>query len=526
MTDRNPVEDALRNSLILNRVFSSLPTKFLLNCSLVNKAWCEESRKFIREHRKCTARILHKCKATLPFIRNLFKFNSQILGMKTTVPYNGIHFITASSAWCDESGTEHTELCRIIRSDDVDMKTKLKFKYLCIELIDHCENCHYGRHCSEYCREYHCRNHYGAMTNLLQSMSDKIEYLRIVQPKLPSPSYSSNFRECSSSSSLGVFTKLETLEINSEFLRCNEQLLMKLIYSAPNLRKVVNCQQDEYSGIMPMIEMLSPDKLYLLANLDVEILWEEHAEIYKKIAHAGPALESLSVSVPFGENFSTFGDSFRRICQELLESSQRSLKTMKICGKISQSSILFHLEPAVVLINLSELSFDFHYGTQRQFSNFFGGGIDFGRFSPSLEKIKLIYWEYPPHVIYNNQNDQQIRVPFLSSSSVTKLELESNCYRSSSLTHLARTFPAVTSLQIKSLDVENVINFSQIASLWPALETIQLDGMTAGLCLNYDSEFCGTTPEEMACLWGQSPEFLSQVHIVPIRPALSSLTSK
>ena len=47
---------ALGTAVILREIFGYLPTKLLLvTCSLVDKVWNKESRRFIRDHRRCGA---------------------------------------------------------------------------------------------------------------------------------------------------------------------------------------------------------------------------------------------------------------------------------------------------------------------------------------------------------------------------------------------------------------------------------------------------------------------------------------
>ena len=169
LNDENPVEAAVRNSIILNRMFIFLPTNFLLNiASLVNKLWCEESRKFIRDYRKCTARISHVAH-TQPFPSNLIKFNEYLSETNTAVPYNGISFainftkdVKGKHIWrcfnpsispgsC-HSQHEYDKLCGTIRSSSSDVK--LKYLSIDMEPVD--------------C--LHCSKHYFSMGKVLRFM--------------------------------------------------------------------------------------------------------------------------------------------------------------------------------------------------------------------------------------------------------------------------------------------------------------------------------------------------------------------
>lgn len=156
-------------------------------------------------------------------------------------------------------------------------------------------------------------------------------------------------------------------------------------------------------------------------------------------------------------------------------------------------------------------------------------GIDFDRFFPSLKRIFLSDHDSDDEDddgSSDEDDDEVVIIPpavSYSSSTVTHLELDSDSYGKTSFNQLKQTFPSVTSLRLGSLSGENVVVLWQIIRLWPGLEEIQLEGK---MLRNFDSEFCGTSREEMEYLWEQDEEFLGKVHIVPIRPCLSTLPSE
>ena len=177
MNDKDPVEDALRNPLILNRIFSFLTTKFLLyHSSLVNKFWCEESRKFVRDYRKCAARISHTSLAK-PFAMNLMKFNEYLSETNAAVPYNGISFemnvsmdIKENHSWCCfnpsnpdscHSEDEYEKLCGIISSSS----GNVKLLHFSIDLEP--ADCLY------------CSKHYFSIAKVLRLTAKKLEHLKI-----------------------------------------------------------------------------------------------------------------------------------------------------------------------------------------------------------------------------------------------------------------------------------------------------------------------------------------------------------
>ena len=92
------------------------------------------------------------------------------------------------------------------------------------------------------------------------------------------------------------------------------------------------------------------------------------------------------------------------------------------------------------------------------------------------------------------------------SSTVTSLQLQSDNYRNTSFYQLKQMFPAVISLHIRSLKVNNVVVLWQIIRLWPDLEEIRLEGQTGDLWHKLESEFCGTSREEVEYLWRQDED--------------------
>ena len=88
-------QKALRNGLILQKIFSNIPTKLLVSsCSLVNKTWNTEVRKFIRDNRKCT--VVRNTWSISPckLLEDLDTLCSQIVSKGRIIPFNclQLHF--------------------------------------------------------------------------------------------------------------------------------------------------------------------------------------------------------------------------------------------------------------------------------------------------------------------------------------------------------------------------------------------------------------------------------------------------
>ena len=127
-----------------------------------------------------------------------------------------------------------------------------------------------------------------------------------------------------------------------------------------------------------------------------------------------------------------------------------------------------------------------------------------------------------------DDDEEDISIPptaTFSSSKFVGLQLDSEIYININFEQLRQTFPAVTSLDIRSLSANNVVSLEQILGLWPDLKEIQLKGETRGVWCNYDAEFCGVSKEEREYRGDQALNFFSRFHLVPIMLCLSTLPS-
>ena len=469
----------------------------------------------MRDYRKCTARI--QSRPVVPLVMSLLKFDIHLLGMKTTVPYNGIHFYMAKSEAMKSYGFpcyfspvfsdsdlchfegEYTTLCQFIRTG------KMKLKYLSIDLepVD-CPGC--TRHCM-------------SVAKVLSAVSDQIEHVNLVQ--------CDPIINVDPTLTLGsvIFTKLQILEINSKTFKSNPVLFNKIISSAPNL-KILNYDSNHDS--MEMFKVLPPDKLHLLKKLSLRCgntTREEMEMIFKKLCCVAPAVEEMTVFFPVTVRFQERGPIFLAVSRKLLESSQKSLERMVILifGNGRQDSTLVESVPAVRFSKMSRLTIT---GTQLDVCSTVRG-IDFDRMFPSLKGITLAAKQ---NFVFRGENDVDmgLMVPeraFYSSTTVAALVLNLDSYGNTSFNQLRQMFPAVTSLCVRSLSPGNMIILWQVIRLWPGLKEIALHGKSRGVWTNYDYQFCGTSREEMEYLWEQDSAFLTKVHIVPIRPCLSTLPS-
>ena len=249
LNDKDHIQDALRNSLILNQIFSFLPTRFLLHhSSLVNRLWCEESRKFIRDYRGCTVRISHESEAK-PFVLILKKFSECLSQANMAVPYSGISVammeMKQKGSWscfnpshpgsC-HSDDDYDKLCASISSSRY---VKLQYLSLDLDSVD--------------C--FHCSKHWSSLAKVLRFMSGKIEHLNVIQGS------SLLTVDVDLMSSSTVFPKLEILKIDLESLKSDTVLFNKIINSAPNLKQI---SHDKSQNSIELLRLLPQEKFHLV----------------------------------------------------------------------------------------------------------------------------------------------------------------------------------------------------------------------------------------------------------------------
>ena len=70
------------------------------------------------------------------------------------------------------------------------------------------------------------------------------------------------------------------------------------------------------------------------------------------------------------------------------------------------------------------------------------------------------------------------------------------------------------------------LSFAQIWDLWPKLEIVKIKAGRVHLYGYYDADFCGIHEEEANHLREQEDQFLRLVHIVPIKPCLTTMLSE
>ena len=295
----------------------------------------------------------------------------------------------------------------------------------------------------------------------------------------------------------------------------------RIIEGAPNLKTIV-------PGKLPqcMAYRILPDTKYYkhLDRLDLAINSAKYERRNLQIAKASPALKTLHLV--YNRSDRVFYESFCTILELLLHSSKESLEVfgLEFEENFEKTFRSFHWPTLTKVKHLNFLA----VGNSTALLRAITTSVDYGRIFPALRSVRfgLVSTISPTDglededVEYEN-NEEEDSV----CKTVSKLEVDLSM-GTVSFSQLKATFPATVHLVLVQMQPNNLPLFWQIFQLWPQLEQLELEGMGLGLCPNRDAEFCGISSEEMRRYHEKGDEFLRALHIVPIRPSISTLPSE
>lgn len=235
---------------------------------------------------------------------------------------------------------------------------------------------------------------------------------------------------------------------------------------------------------------------------------------FAAFAKKEPALRSLQLtSIPDVTN--EFYPTYRMACEQLLISSQSTLQVLSIemsnGPEFAVQLSRFFPGPVMSLKSLILRSKD-------------GAGwlsilrhLDFTLF-PAVRHISLNDDKYNGEYVLANMANPTPPVP-----SVMSLHLNVLC-RGVYVTRIFRPlFSNITTLHVEINGGKRL--FPLICHKWPNLEELAIRYCRASE-LRFDAGICGIFEEEADYLRQKSVEYLQAVHIVPVRPALTTMPSK
>ena len=300
----------------------------------------------------------------------------------------------------------------------------------------------------------------------------------------------------------------------------------RIIHGAPNLKTIL-------PGNLPpcMAYRILPDPKYykLLDRLVLAINSAESERLNLKVAKAGPALKILHLV--YHRSDCAFYKNFCNILEQLLTSSKESLEELDIELEDGIEKIFRSLYWPT-LTKVKHLNF-LAVGDSTALLRAMTTSVDYGRIFPALQSVRLgLVSTISPtdgiedyDVEYENNEEEDSAQRVLVCKTISKLEVDLSM-GTVSFSQLKATFPAAVHLVLMRMQSNNLPSFWQIFRLWPKLEQLKLDGMGLGLCPNCDAEFCGISRDEMRRYHEKGDEFLRALHIVPIRPCISTLPSE
>ena len=503
---------ALNNPIVLRQIFTNLSTSELLtSCSLVNKTWYTIARTFVRSSRNdCKVLISSTSNSKCTACSRMMEFSQVVDRMKIN-PFNSISIVV----WKDhfgygpdsssESNAQCPDLATFINMCAKTVK-KLNVISLSIDLQD--------------TEEILCVNPHHFAAQLFRENSADLRCLHI-------GSMSPLFHQLVTTAVEGYwpaeFPKLRQLKLGGiGYEGCKYNDFAETVAKGASNLKTFSAVYLEWA-----LAMLPEKYLKMLSSYDISLRSQANEDECRKIGQIGPALLNLEVHDYRQLHYQTL----ITVLQQLLHSSQYSLQKLCLNGEFDTLADLFiSLVNWPVLRKLKDFQILGEVSSRELVNVAVGSIVDYNRIFPALESVVLrcMNRDLDSHLLAIHYADIVPNLTIFTSPSVLNLEL-SLTYRLVNFSQMQTVFPAVKTLRLGQLAHNNLPPFDQVFSAWPNLEQLFLEveaGQLRGFWPNADAQFCGIDEEEVETLWVQDEDFLSALHIVPIRPSLTTLSSK
>ena len=476
--------EALRNTLILRRIFKFLPLPTLFQCSEINKFWNFQVRNFIRDFRQCNALI------NGPFpCQKLQKFH-EVLGQINphANPYTGL--VLQLREYNDsKSSCEHCEELENVGNVFENWDPRfLSISWTLYFLPGSCPPV-------------------SMIENLVKIKSKNLVGLKLGD-------LHGDF-EIEDDEDLDL-NKLKILE--SGQLGIDESMMKRILEAAPNLTTILSpLNPRNFHQIVP------EPNWNLIHAFNLQIETDMDYENCLKFLEIKPQLEKLVVTC--GILF--FPMEFKMVLNDFLTNSLTTLKMLdlQLCHEVFDFG--FNLPP---LVNLDKLTFEISDTTVE---NYLGvlKSINFATIFPALNSVKLILKEddlpsalafLPPQsaVIGDPENFSK------RASSAKKLEIMAYGVKLSRaeifVAELKPIFPHLTSLKMEgAVPLREIFNsWTNLTHLDVHLDRQQLSGG------DHESIFCGFSRQEVVHLMQNDCKLLETLSLVPSAPCLLTMLRK
>ena len=518
-----------QNPIILSHIFQFFPTSSLLKrYSLVNKFWNKEVRTFVRDHRKCSALRPTSVENECEFLQKLDELCCLITEHGRVIPYNSLKL---SMPW---------HLCEDLQHPSWlafgDFKSELKIKYLDIHW--------FFTHSSD------CSVHHSLMA-LLRRNAPHLKRLKIEEA---APQFEKMLTE-------SPFPLLEEIFIYrkshyDEALAADKQILLKLLESAPNCKKI------RVSDYRTLCTAVPQDKYGLLTELECSGSLYGNTfgyesllpKVMEDIIAKNPAVKKLRIRPPvatitglqlfsltedmkavLAENYAKKGSVFKTILLQSLQRFRQSLRTISIQRRYPLAQL-----PSPSLLNVRKLVLKddllVSEGTERFWTLIVSA--DLARRMPRLIELKIIISTLHLNVLPGLLEESSVVWPdcdhvpdgstYYECGRIRKLTLDLQV-KQIEFSRIRSFFPNVKSLELimefGHHTGSDPLPISQVSECWPDLEELNIHGAYNFLGRNYDADFCGVHEEEAEMLRTADDDYLKAVHIVPTRPCLLTMQS-
>ena len=337
-----------------------------------------------------------------------------------------------------------------------------------------------------------------------------------------------------------TFPRLEEFTISKPFYSAyglpessKTETLGWLLRDAPNLKRisVADFQSLRFfpDEILTRVKLQGLLKVGLWRKQDVSLL----CQVSKKIS----GMEGLRLYEP-PSDLELDGDvrhQFDSAVERMLQRDHHRLKSIEIFGLYSLSSLS---HPP--FSNLLKLSINrWNVETLEDLWDAMAS-VNFAIAMPKLEEVEICipttgqydqFGNYVHDAFWQNDwpiaNYDDVRH---CAPSVRKLTLDLEI-RGIRVHPLQALFPNISSLQLKctrQIDSTEwtVVPLADIWECWPQLEDLKKTWRGLSAIHSYDADFCGIHQEEVDMLAWEGREYLQNVHIVPIRPCILTMSSK
>lgn len=492
------IEAAFSNELVTERIFLYLALGDLKQCRLVSQKWKFQVESHMKScnHRQFGPKISVSHPCTDLNALDEFVFVSDL----KTLPFINSFTIELSQRFhskCSSITDSHYKMYG-------ELLGKLKVKHLEISWDPGFK----AEHCP-------------AVKFLVTLLREKVGELHTLKFKqLPPTQIQQYFDDDWDWTWKPVCPKLKVLEGGGlrEGYQIWKYFMLKILDAAPNLKKLKTDDMDPRT-----LEIIPEEKYVLLDHFFLHVDSDTDERMCLKLAQAGPALSDLVVGAPPAAE-RRYMAIFLRVLERLLTTSCKTLTKLTMCSEIFP--LCFITCPA--LTNLRKMGF-FTEDTTPQLL-YAIRSIDYSTLLPGVAEVSIDTTCDPdpdpensgitPWV--NDGDAAPLSEPL--STSVNKLDLivDLNLI---TLKDLSIIFPNVRVLQAMSTTSDmGPMPYSDLWTCWTQVESIFINEELPGWYRNFDAEFLGIFPEEVEILREEDDKSLERMHIVPIRPCISTLS--